>query len=149
MAVDARIAAYGNPFTDAAMARLLSPLPAEGSRDTKIQKFNGDVLGWVAESGFEVHEELGFSTTFRTEPVDYTAGFRNYKLLIVIVTDNNHESSFIVPVAAIPTSGSMIFGEGFKPTNVGASSNLSFILEPNRINKSSSVDGFLYIAFIK
>ena len=38
-------------LADAIMARLLPDLPAEGSRDNKIPKFDGNVLGWELDAG--------------------------------------------------------------------------------------------------
>ena len=37
--------------TEEAFARLLPPIPAEGSRDGKVAKFNGDALIWEIVSG--------------------------------------------------------------------------------------------------
>ena len=154
---DARIANYGIPFTDALAARLLTPFPATGSRDKKIQKFNGNVLGWVEDSGFTVNEVQALTDTLDTNGVPLPSDFRNYDILLVFVRDGIVTTSLTdlplwIPISNLPTANNSIvnFGPGLSGNRWAIKFETRSSSEAPQVDRlDSNVLGISYVALIK
>ena len=139
--VDARIANYGSPFNAAAMARLLPTLPASGSRDNKIPKFNGNTLGWEedAAAGFEVREVRAWNANGNPGHQELPTDFRDFDYVNFVMSFASLKRvSYFIPITALGNSSYIAESNGWGWTH----SN-------RNITRRDNVDVFHYAALIK